>query len=431
MYFMRQRLFACLCAFGPFTFTSSSALAASPFDIDSSFGSNGVSTIPQQQIGFIESYRLATDSDSNVYTVSSNFNGTNFITKRLATNGQLDPNFGNGGIITTSLAPNATFDRVCVDDATHDVVLLGYASTQSGEVVQTVRLTSTGTPVSSWGDNGISSIDTPGNAAFAYGCVFRSNGSALLFGADSFPASNSPNEGQRGFVAQLNAFGNLDTAQSAPLTMVEIPENVVHHNLAFTTITLSADGSYFVGGTAYDTDYSDSDIGLIKFAADNTIDSSFHDGALVIVDLGGDTDKLAGLLENADGSVTGVGVDLFNNPDIDFFIGRFRADGSLDSNGQQEKFVTLPKGAVAESVALDPTGRILVGGPFDDENGGSYEGAVRLRGVKASNAGGGLNGGGSGGGSLSASMALVLMLFSLAKIATGFRVQIGKASGLL
>lgn len=411
----RARLSACLSL--AWLFASGVSSAASPFDIDTSFGSNGVSTVPAWQTGFLAAHRIATDGDSNVYLVSSDYSGHEYITKRLASNGQLDPGFGDNGILKISVQPSfGTIDHLCVDNASHDVVLLGYVDSGSGKVAQTVRLTSTGNPVATWGDNGVSNIDTPGNGSFPNSCAFRSDGTALLIGADSFPATNSTSGRQRGFVAQLNAQGRLDTTQAAPLVTVEIPESVVHHNIAFTTITLATDGSFFIGGTANNTDYNDSDIALMKFSADNTVDTSFNGGSLQIVDLGGDEDRVAGILANPDGSITGVGASLFHNPDIDVVIGHFRANGSLDGDDQKEKFITLPEGAVAEAVGLDATGRILVSGRYSDHDSGlDYENVTRLRGIKSSTSGDSDDG--NNGGGLSIQTVLVLLMLSLLKIA--------------
>jgi uncharacterized delta-60 repeat protein len=113
---------------------------------------------------------------------------------------------------------------------------------------------------------------------------------------------------------------------------------------------------------------------LARYTSDGSLDASFGAGGMVTTAIApGD---------NFDGAIAGVGIDAAGkiavagsadnsgNFDTDLALARYNADGSLDSSFGTGGTVTTnvgPGGEFARDLAIQPTGRILVGGGTDVE----------------------------------------------------------------
>jgi len=150
----------------------------------------------------------------------------------------------------------------------------------------------------------------------------------------------------RNGIARLNANGSLDNSFN-PGTGAN----------AVTSVALQPDGKVIIGGgftTVNDTARS----GIARLNADGSLDSSFNPGT-------GVNGTVYSVASQPDGKVLMGGsftsVNGTNRPNI----ARLNAEGSLDSSFNPG---TGPNAKVS-SIALQPNGKVLIGGDFSTVNG--------------------------------------------------------------
>ncbi|WP_437606773.1 hypothetical protein WMF20_38380 [Sorangium sp. So ce834] len=104
------------------------------------------------------------------------------------------------------------------------------------------------------------------------------------------------------------------------------------------------------------------DVALARYAEDGSLDPGFGDGGKSLLDLGGDEEIRGGLVAPDDGIVA-VG-----QRDGRLLIARATADGALDTSFASPRgyrTVALGTASVAEAVALDRRGRVVVAGSVE------------------------------------------------------------------
>jgi uncharacterized delta-60 repeat protein len=128
--------------------------------LDSSFGNGGVTTIDFGGLDTAAAVALDTTGDILVAgtTDANAATGADFAVARLTGAGALDSSFGAGGKVTLSIGTGATSDHatgLALDPAGR-IVVAGTTGALSGPVAQfaVARLTSTGTPDSTFGSGG-------------------------------------------------------------------------------------------------------------------------------------------------------------------------------------------------------------------------------------------------------------------------------------
>ena len=151
-------------------------------------------------------------------------------------------------------------------------------------------------------------------------------------------------------------------------------------------VAVQADGRIVIAGIATlgSGVNLDQDVALVRYLADGSLDASFGNGGKVTTNVGGRTDFGYAIALQADGRIVvagRVGINGGTNPDIGVL--RYLANGSLDtsfgSGGSRQIDFGGGSWDEAGDVLVQPDGRILVGGLTS--NGGSYRYALlRLNG---------------------------------------------------
>jgi uncharacterized delta-60 repeat protein len=168
-------------------------------------------------------------------------------------------------------------------------------------------------------------------------------------------------------IARLNADGTLDTGFLTGSGFSGFKGVGIVYALA-----LQSDGKILVGGSF--NDYNGTPIGdaIARLNADGTLDTGFVTGSGFSGLKGvGDVNALA---LQSDGKIL-VGGNFFDYNGVGIsYIARLNADGTLDTG-----FVTGSGfGSIVNALALQSDGKILVGGYFNDYNGVSIGRIARL-----------------------------------------------------
>jgi len=169
-------------------------------------------------------------------------------------------------------------------------------------------------------------------------------------------------------IARLNADGSLDGSFDTGTNALG----------SVNSIRLQPDGRVLLGGVVTVVNGTNVYNAITRLNADGSLDGSFTPG---IFEAGEASVEVLSLAVQADGKVLLGGVSIFCEPDPEtgnciyiylYFLFRLNADGSRDTN-----FVTSVNHAV-NSIAIQPDGKILIGGGFYRVNGTSRNGIARL-----------------------------------------------------
>ncbi|MFN8165044.1 MAG: hypothetical protein U0X76_02445, partial [Bacteroidia bacterium] len=175
---------------------------------DSSFGSNGIATFAlgsgtHGNIG----YSVGLQSNGKIIVSGGNYNGANYdyAAIRFKDNGTIDSSFGTNGATTIAVGTgnDNCYSMVIQDD--DKIVLCGDYQNGSNYIFSIVRLNSNGSIDTNFGSNGIS-IQAVGSVDDDYGYTVLMQGNKILFGGTS---KNS--NGYDFTLGRLDSLGNLDS----------------------------------------------------------------------------------------------------------------------------------------------------------------------------------------------------------------------------
>ncbi len=140
------------------------------------------------------------------------------------------------------------------------------------------------------------------------------------------------------------------------------------------SIVVQPDGKTVAAG--YSFNGTDDDFALARYFSDGTLDSSFGDDGIVILDLDTNNEWLTSLAIQTDGKIIAAGYH-YNGSDYDFAILRFNADGTPDPTFNSNGVVLTsvgPGNDYVRSLSIQSDGKIVVAGPA--YNGADFDFAI-------------------------------------------------------
>ena len=142
---------------------------------------------------------------------------------------------------------------------------------------------------------------------------------------------------------------------------------------------LIAPGGFYVAGSATNGN-GDLDFLLARFESDGTLDGTFGSAGVVLADFNGEDDVIRSIAVQSDGKIVAAGEADDGTGTLNMALARYNADGSLDTSFDSDGTTTLAIGsdAVANAVAVQGDGRIVVGGSSTPSSTGRDTTAVRF-----------------------------------------------------
>jgi uncharacterized delta-60 repeat protein len=275
--------------------------------------------------------------------------------------GDLDPTFGNGGIVTTEEFGGSITDIVIQSDGKIIAIKTQREPPNSGNPSTNFVLTrynSNGSLDTSFGTGG-RAIANIGNfdllTTVSDALALQSDGKILLTGgADGDVA-----------LARFNRDGTLDTSFDE--------DGKVIADFGFSEgrdLAIQSDGKILVAVSSVDPiihpdanlspmpgEAFIQDFTFVRYNSDGSLDTSFGDGGKVVTDFGTNS-VIANLAIQPDGKIVGVG-----SAGGDFALARYNSDGSLDTSfGNGGKVTTDVDVDFGSSIALQADGKITIGG---------------------------------------------------------------------
>jgi uncharacterized delta-60 repeat protein len=180
-------------------------------DLDTSFGTNGVATIP---VGFIENtFRcIAVQPDGKILAAGHFANDFTFfvtLVVRFMPDGTLDQTFAENGIFKYAYgqADSQAFDLAVTDDG--KILVTGVSVTPTYDFsMMLFRLDAQGVPDSDFGTDGLVNIDNTGNYDVGYGLRLQTDNKIVVSGT----TGNAPPQDNSMAVWRFNTDGTIDAS---------------------------------------------------------------------------------------------------------------------------------------------------------------------------------------------------------------------------
>ncbi|CAN5423411.1 hypothetical protein BH09PLA1_BH09PLA1_27270 [soil metagenome] len=330
-----------------------SQFALARFDVngtlDGTFGGGGKTTTvlqgPSQDQG--RTTLIQPDGKILVSGNRSNGNGTlDLAITRYNNDGSLDSSFGTGGKATYPFGQGYT-DTIALDSLGRILVGFTASNGSGGSSFAVARLNANGSVDTTFGANGIVTIDVSGGGYNACnGIAVDSNGRIVLAGySDMYPS-------RFWSVARLNSNGSLDNTFSGDgKDTLWLGTANAYAN----AVTVDSQNRIILAG------HVNGDFAAVRYSANGTLDTSFSGDGIATIDMGTNGDIATAVTMYGDrillsgGAITGV---------YNYELARLSADGipdntfSGDGKFSMGGFGLLP----GNSVAVDSVGRIAMAG---------------------------------------------------------------------
>ena len=338
--------------------------------LDTTFGSAGkVTTDMGANSEESPAYSVVLQSDGKiVFGGHSGGNGSwNFAVVRYNVDGTLDTSFDSDGKVTTDIGVS-TEDLIYSLDLQSDgkIVVAGYSYSGGQSDFALVRYNTNGSLDTTFDIDG--KVVTDIGAAIADNArsvAVQSDGKIVVAGFSDIGASSD-------FVlVRYNVNGSLDTTfDSDGKVTTDIGTNSGDTAL---TVVLQSDGKIVAAG------YSDvggsGDFALVRYNVDGSLDTSFDSDGKVTTDIGISSSDSAGysVVLQSDGKIVFAGSSVVGGSS-DIVVVRYNANGTLDTSFDTDGKVVSDIGTLsddaANSVVLQSDGKIVVAG-YSDAGGSS------------------------------------------------------------
>ena len=269
--------------------------------------------------------------------------------------GDLDPTFGNGGIVITEAGGVIESAHAIAIQSDRKIVIAGFTRLGSFNDFLLARYNANGSLDTTFGTNGMVITSITNDHDVANAVAIQSDGKIVA-------AGYSLNQGCS--LARYMPNGTLDSAFG---TDGKVIITIGTSGCFINDMAILPDGKIIIAGSAF---LNNVDIALAKLNINGTLDSTFGDGGKVVTDIEGVTDRANGVSIQADGKIVIAGISQ-GSEGGKFTLARYNTDGSLDNSFGNGGTVTtvLRFSDAANDLAIQPDGKIVAAGS-------SYDGAV-------------------------------------------------------
>ena len=344
------------------------AADAVPGDLDPTFGDGGlvIEAVSPCEEGNDRIHALAVDERRRTTAVGlACFAGFNrMAVARFLPGGGLDESFsGDGSRVLTTLSQQSEAWAVARGDGRILVAGSSYSGIDDGLDFTVVALKANGTTDQSFGDEGAAIIDFADNDDVAQAIAVQDDGKIVLAGA----VRDDGEGGEEFGVARLNPGGSPDLNFGTGGRTV-FPLSDVHDDPW--DLLVQPNDRIVVAGTSSQGESTNADFALLRLRPDGSPDNTFSDDGKIITPVrdGSANDEGAGVVRQKSGRLIMGGSSMVTVDDIDFSLIAFESDGDLDTTWGNEGIRFTDFGdvrALAKGIVLQRNGKIVAAGDYD------------------------------------------------------------------
>jgi uncharacterized delta-60 repeat protein len=282
---------------------------------------------------------------------------------RLERDGGLDPTFGEGGKVNTSLGSGSDVARaVALQDDGKIVVAGATTHPETGLDFVIVRYLPDGSLDASFGDAGKTVVSLSADSDSANALLIQEDGKIVAAGSANQGASTS---GVDFALVRLNTDGSLDESfGEGGSVLTPIASN------AATDVVYSLSSQHEAGEERVVAAGGEGDFTLARYTANGELDASFGRGGIVSGVLGSVIGAARAVRTTRNGKLVVAG-----HHSHDFALARFDASGELDAEFGNAGTVITPISEAnwdeAQGLAMDAEGKIVAGGWTYEASGSS------------------------------------------------------------
>ncbi|MEO6391783.1 MAG: FG-GAP-like repeat-containing protein, partial [Pyrinomonadaceae bacterium] len=289
----------------------------------------------------------------------SALNQEDFGLVRYNSDGSLDTSFGTGGKVIMNVgitgAPSEAQDVAVQQDG--KIVFAGWSGPGTNRNFAVLRYLPNGLPDTSFDGDGQVSTDFLNGNDQAFAVAVQADGKIVAAGY----ASNGTND----FVAlaRYNTDGSLDASFGSGGKLTTAVLGIYDYVY---DLIVQPDGKIVAAGYGYNG--SNSDIALVRYNSNGSLDTSFGSGGKTIIPVLSSDDEAYAVVLQADGKIVATG-SAYNGTSLVFTAVRVNANGTLDStfDGDGRLTTAIPSTREgANSVVIQPDGKIVTAGIRDD-----------------------------------------------------------------
>ncbi len=323
-------------------------------ELDTSFGGDGKVMTDISGSTYDRGRAVGLYTDGKVVVAVGTSTDKMTVVRYLA-NGSLDTSFGSGGIVTHSIGTSYSYWQDAEIQSDGKIILVGQRRDSNYYRSVVIRLNSNGSVDSTFGGSTGVGVD-----------LADDNVGELDYGMESFSKVKIDSNGDIwtcGWARQIEGASKTNRATFARISSTGsiITSGVV--NLGYGSescggIDISGTSFAYIGGYTNDSE-GERDLGIAKLFADGSLDTSFDGDGKVLVEMGG-SDEFRGLAIQGDGKIV-----VTSNTYGDFAVARLNSDGTLDSSFSDDGINLIDFGDDDRpygGVQLQSTGKIILGG---------------------------------------------------------------------
>jgi uncharacterized delta-60 repeat protein len=321
--------------------------------VDDSFATNGFLYFDVSD-KFASARASVIQPDGKIVLAGINDNAVtfNFALARYNPDGTLDNSFGINGRVSSERRLFSDVAAAALQPDGH--ILVAGTVSEFRQSYAVARYTPNGTLDISFGENGFAVIPVGGNNDLASSMVIQPNGNILVGGTSNTQAKNNFS------LIRLTFFGSLDTSFNGT-GKIEIPFGAVED--IGRSIELQPDGKIIIAGSS-SINFVSSNLSLVRLNPNGSLDTSFDGDGKVTTFINNRSNVISSLAVQPDGKILGVGSSGLNL-ESDLLLVRYNPNGSLDTSFDGDGKVITSLGPNADygfSTVLQPDGKIIVGG---------------------------------------------------------------------
>ncbi len=263
--------------------------------LDSSFSGDGVAVYSGAADSNDIGRAVAIQGDGKIVVVGQTSNGANnnLLILRYTSSGSLDTTFGTAGVVNFGGSGNESGRSVLIQP-NGMIVVAGVRSNGTDTDLLLLRYTESGSLDTTFGSGGVVAYDS-GNADAANAIALQPDGKIVVAGSSSNGSKDTV------LLARFSAGGALDTAFSGD-GIVRFNSGAAGND-AGNAVAVQSDNKVVVAGIA-----NGSDVLLLRYREDGTLDSSFSGNGVARFDGSADTaDAGNALVLQPDGKIVVVG----------------------------------------------------------------------------------------------------------------------------
>ncbi|MEO6719634.1 MAG: T9SS type A sorting domain-containing protein [Ferruginibacter sp.] len=295
----------------------------------------------------------AMQADGKIVVAGTPNGSDDFMLARYNTDGELDPSFGNAGVIIAYLGSSIEFLTSVAITSKGDIIAGGGTQVNGVDHFTLVRFTANGMLDHSFGNNSISITDF-GQPSLINKIALQADGKIVATGTvgsstgGDFAIARYNEDGSPdltfNFTGRTSAdFGYIDRANA---------------------ITMDPGGKIYVGGNSLDISFN-RHFRVARFNADGQMDLTYNGGSGSVSTVGNSDDVLTNIILQIDGTIIASGHTNLNTASYDIEIIHINEDGKIDKNFANNGLLLAGSDTQSDEssfLIIDANGKMLTGG---------------------------------------------------------------------